>query len=400
VTGAASQPLSAAPELLARYRDVRGATLALAAPLSAEDCQLQSMPDASPTKWHLAHTSWFFETFLLNPHLPGYRNFDPAYAVLFNSYYVGVGDRHPRPQRGLISRPTVEEVNAYRAHVDAGIEALLTNTVPASVIALIELGLHHEQQHQELVLMDIQHAFSCNPNEPVYAEGFQTAAAVTERQWLPCPGGLYMIGHEGDGFSFDNEHTRHRVWLEPFEITDQLVTAGEYLAFVEDGGYRRPELWLSDGWAAVETLGWTAPLYWRDGPDGLTRFSLEGRQPLDPSEPVLHVSHYEADAFARWSGARLPTEAEWEVATTQLTLSQVDDVAWQWTGSAYLPHPGFTIAEGAVGEYNGKFMANQMVLKGGSLATPVGHSRPSYRNFFPPEARWSFSGIRLARNAS
>jgi ergothioneine biosynthesis protein EgtB len=398
MTDAAGHLLSAVPELLTRFRDVREATLALASSLSADDCQLQSMPDASPTKWHLAHTSWFFETFLLNPHLPGYRNFDPAYAVLFNSYYVGVGDRHPRPQRGLISRPSVGDVYAYRAYVDAGIAALLTSTALPSAFALIELGIHHEQQHQELVLMDIQHAFSCNPNEPAYGEGFEPVPAAAKRRWLPCPGGLYMIGYEGDGFSFDNELSRHRVWLEPFDIADTLVTAGEYLTFIEDGGYRRPELWLSDGWAAVETFGWTSPLYWHDGPDGWTRFSLAGRRPIDPAEPVLHVSHYEADAFARWSGARLPTEGEWEVAITQLTLKQVDDVAWQWTGSAYLPHPGFTAAEGAVGEYNGKFMANQMVLKGGSFATPKGHSRPSYRNFFPPDARWLFSGIRLARN--
>jgi ergothioneine biosynthesis protein EgtB len=243
MSGAISPTRSATPELLARYHEVRNATLALAAPLSAEDCQLQSMPDCSPTKWHLAHTSWFFETFLLVPHLPNYRNFDPAYSVLFNSYYVSVGDRHPRPQRGLISRPTVEEVYAYRAHVDAGIEALLMTNVSSSIIALIELGIQHEQQHQELVLMDIQHAFSCNPNEPAYAEASQPAVAVAKRQWLPCPGGLYMIGYDGDGFSFDNEHARHRIWLEPFEIADRLVTAGEYLSFIEDGGYRRPELW-------------------------------------------------------------------------------------------------------------------------------------------------------------
>ncbi|WP_340314406.1 ergothioneine biosynthesis protein EgtB [Rhizorhabdus argentea] len=383
-----------------RYRAVRAATEALTAPLSAEDCQVQSMPDASPTKWHLAHTSWFFETFLLAPLLPGYQCRDPAYALLFNSYYVGVGERFPRPQRGMLSRPSLKEVHDYRRHVDAAMIQLMARVPATSWCDLVELGLNHEQQHQELILMDIQHALSLNPLQPAYRPAQPPVGGNAPAEWLSMPGGLYEIGHDGHGFAFDNEAPRHRVWLEPFEIADRLVTAGDYLRFIDDGGYRRPELWLSDGWATVEAEGWTAPLYWQEEDGAWTRFSLEGRQPIAPAAPLLHISYYEADAFARWSGCRLPTEAEWEAAAVQSRLRDIDDHAWQWTASPYVAYPGFTAAEGAVGEYNGKFMVNQFALRGGSLATPPGHARPSYRNFFPPSARWVFAGIRLARNSS
>ncbi|KKC27250.1 ergothioneine biosynthesis protein EgtB [Sphingomonas sp. SRS2] len=380
------------------YRDVRAASVALAAPLSAEDCQMQSMPDASPTKWHLAHTSWFFETFLLVPRLRNYRPFDPAYATLFNSYYVGIGERHARPERGLISRPSLDEILVYREHVDAAMDRLMTEGDPRSV-PLIELGLHHEQQHQELILMDIQHAFSRNPAAPPYPlRPLRDLVEPGPAIWLDCPGGLHMIGHTDDGFAFDNEGPRHRYWLEPFAIADRLVTAGEFIAFIDDGGYRQPEYWLADGWAAREAGQWDAPLYWRRGPDGWNRFSLGGARTVVIDEPVLHLSYYEADAYARWAGCRLPTEYEWEVAVQLLPTRQVYDVAWQWTASPYSPYPGFEPAAGAVGEYNGKFMVNQMVLRGGSLATPAGHCRLSYRNFFPPHARWTFSSLRLARN--
>jgi ergothioneine biosynthesis protein EgtB len=399
VTVAHDQALDARTTLLARYREVRRASDALAAPLSAEDCQVQSMPDASPTKWHLAHSSWFFETFVLTPNLGGYQPFDPAYAVLFNSYYVGVGDRHPRPQRGLLSRPTLDEVKAYRRHVDEAVEGLIDGGPSEGWMQLVELGLQHEQQHQELILMDIKHALSCNPLEPAYRVDVEQLSAVAEGDWHSHPGGLSMIGDQGGGFAFDNEAPRHRLWLEAFRIADRLVTAGEYQAFIEDGGYRRPELWLSDGWAMAEEAGWEAPLYWRREDRGWTRFSLGGRREVADDEPVLHISFYEADAFARWAGRRLPTEAEWEVAAETGGLRQQDDSAWQWTASAYAPYPGFRAAEGAVGEYNGKFMVNQMVLRGGSFATPPDHRRISYRNFFPPEARWLFAGIRLAADA-
>lgn len=390
-----------ADDLGARFRAIRARTNALAAPLSPEDCQIQSMPDASPTKWHLAHTSWFFETFILKPLLPGYNEFDPAYAVLFNSYYVGVGARHPRPQRGLLSRPGLAEIMAYRTHVDAAIETYL-DRVDGSVSDLFELGLQHEQQHQELILMDALHALSCNPLEPAYC----TSRSANDRpvvggsdEWLDAPGGLVSIGHDGPGFAFDNEGPVHRAWVEPFRIATRLVTNGTYIAFIEDGGYSRPQLWLSDGWDAVQAQGWTAPLYWDHDELGWTRFSLAGRQPVNLTEPVTHISYYEADAFARWAGSRLPTEQEWEVAASALAIEQVEGSAWQWTRSPYVPYPGFAAAEGPVGEYNGKFMANQMVLRGGSSATPDGHTRITYRNFFPPTARWAFSGVRLARDA-
>lgn len=393
-----SVPVAAArdrDDMLARYRAVREASEALAAPLSPEDCQVQSMPDVSPTKWHLAHVSWFFETFLLAPSGTGYRLFDPAYAVLFNSYYVGIGDRHPRPQRGLLSRPGLEEVRAYRRHVDEAMERLIGSG--RADPDLLKLGLAHEQQHQELMLMDIKHVLSVNPIEPVYAPDAEPLRAVSEADWREHPGGLYEIGHAGPGFHFDNEAPRHRVWLEPFRIAGRLVTAGDYAAFIADGGYRRPELWLSDGWATAVAEAWEAPLYWSAGDRGWTRFTLAGRRPVHPDEPLSHVSYYEADAFARWAGKRLPTEAEWEVAAASSGgLDQAGDCLWQWTASPYAPYPGFAPASGAVGEYNGKFMVNQMVLRGGCIATPAGHARPTYRNFYPPHARWMFAGIRLA----
>lgn len=382
--------------LIKDFRRVRSASEALAAPLSAEDCQLQSMPDASPVKWHLAHGSWFFETFLLIPHLPGYRPFDPAYAVLFNSYYVGVGERHPRARRGMVSRPSLDQVRAYRRHVDAAMERLIDMAGEAHG-ALIALGLQHEEQHQELILMDIQHALSENPADPVYAPDAPTAAADGGADRLiPIAGGLHEIGHAGPGFAFDNEGPRHRRWLEDFRIGRRLVTTADYAAFIADGGYRRPELWLSDGWATAESEGWQAPLYWRDDGDGWTTFSLRGRHPIDPDRPVLHISYYEADAYARWRGCRLPREDEWEVAARSGALDQRASAGWQWTASPYAAYPGFAPAAGAVGEYNGKFMVNQFVLRGGCLATPEGHARIAYRNFYPPQARWMFSAIRIA----
>lgn len=382
----------------AEYRAVRARTEALAAPLSPEDCQIQSMPDASPVKWHLAHGSWFFETFILASALPDYRPFDPAYAVLFNSYYVAVGDRHPRPQRGLLSRPSLEEVRAYRRHVDAGMAQLFERGLGDH--ALITLGLHHEQQHQELILMDVLHALSCNPLEPAYDPAWRMPGgpAGQSREWIAVEGGLHAIGHDGEGFAFDNEGPLHKVWLEPFRIATSLVTCGDYLEFIADGGYARPQLWLSDGWDQRVREDWQAPSYWRKGDCAWTRFTLAGRVPVDPAEPVCHISHYEADAYARWKGARLPTEAEWEVAVRSAPLAQINDTLWQWTQSPYTPYPGFTPGAGAVGEYNGKFMANQMVLRGGSFATPAGHARPTYRNFFAPHCRWQFAGIRLADN--
>ena len=358
---------------------------------------MQSMPDVSPVKWHLAHTTWFFETFLLAPLIPDYVPFHPAYAVLYNSYYNGIGDQHPRSRRGLLSRPSLDEVLAYRDHVDGAMLRLLAGVPAARWQDLLELGLQHEQQHQELAIMDIQHVLSCNPLQPAFRAEAGTLPDVTSQGWVEIPGGLHQIGHVGPDFGFDNETPRHRVWLEPFAIADRLVTAGEYLRFIEAGGYQAAEYWLSDGWSSVQQEGWLAPLYWRNDGGIWTRFSLEGRRPLDPTEPVLHLSYFEADAYARWAGCRLPTEAEWEVAASQGTLQQVADRGWQWTASAYSGYPGFAPAAGAVGEYNGKFMINQMVLRGGSFATPPGHSRITYRNFFPPTARWAFSALRLAR---
>ncbi|MFG6443342.1 ergothioneine biosynthesis protein EgtB [Roseateles sp. LKC17W] len=371
----------------------RAHSLALAASLSDEDAQLQSMPDASPAKWHLAHTTWFFETLVLAPHLPGYRVFDERWPRLFNSYYESLGPRHARPQRGLLSRPSLAEVKAYRQHVDAALATLLP-VAPPAVDALVELGCHHEQQHQELLLTDILHAFSCNPLLPAYATGAPAAVEPPDQGWLQHPGGIVDIGHAGNGFAFDNEGPRHAALLTPFEISNRLVTCGEYADFVEAGGYQEPLLWLSDGWAAVQAQGWQRPLYWLE--DGRV-FGLHGAQAMDAQAPVTQLSFYEACAFAEWAGARLPTEFEWEAASGLPGFAQAADRAWQWMRSSYAPYPGFKPAAGAVGEYNGKFMVGQQVLRGGSLATPLGHARPSYRNFFPPAARWQFSGVRLAR---
>lgn len=409
--------------LLDGFRRVRGETLALADGLSPEDCMVQSMPDASPVKWHLAHITWFFETFVLEVARPGYVPFDPAFRVLFNSYYVGVGDRHPRPERGLISRPSLDEVVAYRRHVDERVATLLDGAdLPDALLDTIELGLHHEQQHQELILTDLKHHLWKNPLRPVYRPAPQRArAAVPPMTFVERPEGIARIGHSADGFAFDNERPEHRIWLAGYAIASRLVTCREYLAFMADGGYRRPDLWLSEGWDTVTREGWTAPLYWETDAHGAwSQFTLHGMEPVDLDEPVTHVSYFEADAYARWAGARLPTEGEWECAARSMPvtpssprdpardrlhpraasasgLQQFGGDAWEWTQSAYLPYPGFRIAEGAVGEYNGKFMINQMVLRGASCATPAGHARSTYRNFFPTSARWQFSGIRLAR---
>jgi ergothioneine biosynthesis protein EgtB len=374
-------------------RATRAHTLALAAPLSAEDAQLQSMPDASPAKWHLAHTTWFFETLVLTPHLRGYTVFDERWPRLFNSYYESLGPRHARPQRGLLSRPSLTEVKAYRAHVDAALADLLPHA-PAEARSLIELGCHHEQQHQELLLTDILHAFSCNPLLPAYDVAPPARARPPEQAWLNHAGGIVEIGHDGQGFAFDNEGPRHQALLAPFEISNRLVTCGEYADFIEAGGYREPLLWLSDGWATVQAQGWERPAYWlADG----SVFGPQGVHPMDPDAPVMQLSFYEACAYAEWAGARLPTEFEWEAASLLPGFAQAADQAWQWTRSSYAPYPGFKPAAGAVSEYNGKFMVGQQVLRGGSLATPPGHARRSYRNFFPPAARWQFSGVRLAR---
>jgi ergothioneine biosynthesis protein EgtB len=377
-----------------RFHSVRSHTEALAAPLSAEDQTIQSMPDVSPTKWHLAHTTWFFETFILRPHAAGYRPFDPAYEYLFNSYYEAVGPRHPRPQRGLLSRPGVEEIMAYRRHVTEAMAKLLTKG-GGNWDALVELGLHHEQQHQELILMDIKHVLSMNPLKPAYKPMNGAVHEAAPLDWQAVKGGLVEIGHDGAGFAFDNEGPRHKVWLEPFAMASRPVSNGEYLAFIDDGGYRRPDFWLSAGWDCVQARGWDGPLYWEKRDGRWHIFTLSGLHPLESHAPVCHVSAYEAAAYAKWAGKRLPREAEWETAASR--LSAVGEV-WEWTVSPYVAYPGYREAEGAIGEYNGKFMANQMVLRGGCTATPPDHVRPTYRNFFPSDARWMFGGIRLAED--
>ncbi|MGI8840258.1 MAG: ergothioneine biosynthesis protein EgtB [Caulobacteraceae bacterium] len=387
--------------LAARYRRVRGATLALAAPLSAEDQAAQSMPDASPAKWHLAHTAWFFETFVLIPHMAGYRPFDPAFGYLFNSYYEVMGARHPRPARGLLTRPSAAEVVAYRAHVDEAMGRLLAGPLATPVADLVVLGLAHEEQHQELILMDILNLFAASPLGPAYAPGGPLPpAAGRPLSHVEVAGGKVTIGRRGDGFAFDNEAPRHEALLAPFALASRLVTNGEWLAFMADGGYTRHEFWLADGWARVAAEGWEAPLYWERDGEGWRSLTLRGPRPIDPAAPVVHVSFYEATAFAAWAGGRLPTEAEWEHAAAAAgdELEQMSGAAWQWTASAYAPHPGFAPAAGAVGEYNAKFMVGQMVLKGGACVTPAGHARPSYRNFYYPHQRWMFAGVRLARD--
>ncbi|MGH7041025.1 MAG: ergothioneine biosynthesis protein EgtB [Acetobacteraceae bacterium] len=382
----------------ARFRSIRAHTETLVGALSAEDQGLQSMPDASPAKWHRAHTTWFFETFILVPFAPGYQVFDPAFGYLFNSYYEQVGPRHPRPERGMLTRPEAARIGAYRAHVDAAMIELLAAR-PGGITALVELGLQHEQQHQELVLTDMLHGFAQNPLAPALLPGWTDhAGAETPTRFLACDGGLVEVGHAGDGFCFDNETPRHRVFVAPFAIASRLVRNRDWAGFIADGGYRTPTLWMSDGWARVVADGWGAPLHWRDRDGAWWQMGLGGLAPLDPGAPVRHVSWYEADAFARWAGARLPTEAEWETAANLPGIAEITGQAWQWTASAYLPYPGYRPAPGAVGEYNGKFMIGQMVLRGGSLATPAGHTRVSYRNFFHPEKRWQFSGLRLAHD--
>jgi ergothioneine biosynthesis protein EgtB len=377
-----------------RFASIRTHTEELAAPLSAEDQTVQSMPDASPTKWHLAHTTWFFETFVLAVHARGYRAFDPAYEYLFNSYYEAVGPRHPRPQRGMITRPGVAEILAYRQHVsDAMVELLESGN--NEIEAIVELGLHHEQQHQELILMDTKHLLSLNPLKPGYRTAGPPHDAADPVVWHDFAGGLCEIGYNGQGFAFDNEGPRHRIWLEPFALASRPTNCAEYLAFIEDGGYRRPEFWLSAGWDCIKQRDWTAPLYWEKNGGAWQVFTLSGLRPLDPAEPVCHVSHFEAAAFAKWAGKRLPREAEWEIGASDV---QEIGVVWEWTASPYVAYPGYREPAGAIGEYNGKFMASQMVLRGGCAATPADHARLTYRNFFPPDARWMFGGIRLAKD--
>ena len=377
---------------LSRYRTVRARTVALTSALTEADQTAQSMPDASPAKWHLAHTTWFFETFVLGPHMPGYQAFHPQYAFLFNSYYVQAGPRFLRAERGLLTRPPLSDVLYYRAHVDAMMRRLRPSP---DIAALIELGCHHEEQHQELLLTDILHLFAQNPLAPAARPDFPPLPAIAPSSMVDLPGGLVEIGHAGGGFGFDNEYPRHKVWLEPFSIANTLVSNADWQAFIDDGGYETPTLWLSDGWAWRSSEGVTAPLYWRDGRRQMT---LRGEEALDPAAPVAHISYFEADAYARWSGGRLPTESEWEYAAAGGVLGDAFDRVWQWTVSAYGAFPGFTPAAGAVGEYNGKFMNGQYVLKGSSCVTPPGHSRISYRNFFYPHQRWQFLGLRLAKN--
>jgi len=415
------EPVAPAPSprpLLRRYDEVRARTRSLVAPLSPEDCALQSMPDASPAKWHVGHTTWFFETFVVAPNVPGYRAFDPAFRVLFNSYYHAVGERHPRPDRGMLSRPSLDVVLAYRTHVDDAMRECCERARDDPALAsLIELGLAHEEQHQELILTDVLHLFSRNPLYPAYDATRKPAQHdASELAWIRYRAGLATIGHEGHGFAFDNETPRHRVWIEPFTLASRPVSNAEFLAFVEDGGYRRAELWLSLGFDAASAQGWSAPLYWIREGDRWREFTLQGLVDLDPHVPVTHISFFEADAYARWAGARLPTEFEWEAvasrsdtrgrdepiregwrARTPSTISHGE--VWEWTSSSYAPYPGFHPAEGAIGEYNGKFMCNQYVLRGGSQITPPEHARITYRNFFPPDARWQWSGVRLARDA-
>lgn len=395
--------------LFARYSALRQHSLQLAAPLSDEDQCVQSLPDTSPTKWHLAHTSWFFENVVLLPFVPGYQVFDPAFAFLFNSYYEALGPRHPRPQRGLLTRPSLTQVLAFRQHVDAAMQQVLrqAENLSPQALALIELGLNHEQQHQELMQTDILHLLSCNPLLPAYDPALVYPRVDTaEVQWLSFQEGLHHFGRASDapGFAFDNETPKHQRFVQGFQIAHRLVSCGEYLAFIQDGGYDNPDLWLSEGRAQVLENAWQCPLYWlapqdpRAPADHWQVFGLNGLQALDLLAPVSNLSFYEASAFAEWAGARLPTEFEWELASAHPLMQELHGQAWQWTRSAYEPYPGFVPASGAVREYNGKFMVGQQVLRGSSFATPAGHSRHTYRNFFPASARWQFSGLRLAKD--
>jgi ergothioneine biosynthesis protein EgtB len=410
--------------LARRYGDVRAVTAALALPLSDADATVQSMPDASPAKWHLAHTSWFFEAMVLTPNVPGYRVFDEQYSFLFNSYYESVGARQPRALRGLLTRPALEDVLRFREHVDAAMAKLLQRGPAEDVLGVIELGCHHEQQHQELLLTDILHLLAQNPLRPAYKDSVPLPVEFMSRAkpaYKSFPGGLFDIGHDGSGFAFDSEGPRHAVQIDPFRLADRLVTNGEWAEFISDGGYRNPLLWLSDGWGKVRDEGWTAPLYWEARDEEFWTMTLRGAQPLDVDAPVTHVSYFEADAFATWAKRRLPTEAEWEVAAQMLPvngnllnggrlrpkpapaatgeLRQMFGDCWEWTRSAFMPYPRFRPMEGALGEYNGKFMSGQFVLRGGSCVTPQDHVRATYRNFFAPHARWQFSGLRLAEDA-
>lgn len=418
---AQSNPIAAG--LLPKYELVRQLSQVLCDPLEIEDFVVQSMPDASPLRWHLAHTTWFFETFVLKPFAKNYQPANGKFEYLFNSYYNGVGEQFPRSKRGLLTRPTVAEVFEYRRAVDQRMEQLLLETdveQAEDIIQLIELGLHHEQQHQELMLTDMKHMLAQNPLFPVYRADRQTYSThePTQLTWQAFAQGIYPIGHTGDAFAYDNESPRHDALIHDFQLADRLTTNGEYLEFIEDGGYRRPELWLSLGWNTVQAESWTAPLYWVERSDGWHEFTLAGLRPLETAAPVTHISFFEADAFARWKGNRLPLETEWEVASEELPLDgnfvdsgryhpiqpgegtrlkQMFGDAWEWTASPYTPYPGYQTPEGAIGEYNGKFMCNQYVLRGGSCATSQSHIRRTYRNFFPPSARWQFTGIRLAK---
>jgi ergothioneine biosynthesis protein EgtB len=418
-----AEPLAEPSALERRYREVRAATVAMALPLSDADATVQSMPDASPAKWHLAHTTWFFESMVLTADSSGYKAFDERFNFLFNSYYESVGARQPRPLRGLLTRPTLAEVLAYRDYVDLRVAQLLQRTPTARVLKIIELGCHHEQQHQELLLTDILHLFAQNPLRPAYRESVPLPVELIDRSQIyrSFPGGLVDIGHQGESFAFDCEGPRHAVQIEPYRLSDRLVTNGEWAEFIADGGYRNPLLWLSDGWAAVRSEAWSAPLYWEARDEEFWSMTLRGAQPIDPDAPVSHVSYFEADAFAAWAGRRLPTEAEWEAAAQTAAVSgnfvnsgrlrprpappasgelrQMFGDVWEWTRSAFLPYPRFRPMAGALGEYNGKFMSGQFVLRGGSCVTPEDHVRATYRNFFAPHARWQFSGLRLAEDA-